>query len=269
MKIIYAGCNFFSSVLDEILANPKCELLYCLTDSEKIEGKTVAKLCKLHDIPLHSDGWSKDLINTINAFNADLFITAAYPYLVPVNSLNCTHCINIHPSLLPMGRGANPLPNLVTEYPQFSGLTIHTMNSKFDEGDIIVSAPIAIDDNDNFDSLAMKMFVGAPKLLNQFLAGYPDVINNAQPQTGGEYWPCCSAEERTIDWHMGVDDILYMYKKYGYTGVIFPFADGVQIETTNIIAVHSSHNYPSGEIVMDGGKFIYVAVWDGLVRIWL
>ncbi|MBF0195043.1 MAG: hypothetical protein HQL71_10830, partial [Magnetococcales bacterium] len=235
----------------------------------KDEGKTIAKLCELHDIPLHIGSWSEDLINTINSFNADLFISAAYPYLVPVNKLNCKHFINIHPSLLPMGRGPNPLPNLISLYPQFAGLTIHTMTLKFDEGEIISKLPIAIDKNDSFDTLAMAMFIAAPKLIAEFLAKYPEIMSQATPQQNGEYWPCCPHQSRTINWRMGVGDILDMQKKYGYTGVIFPFQDGLQIEATNIIGILGSHNYPAGEIVLDGGKFIYVAVWDGIVRIWL
>ncbi|MBF0444546.1 MAG: hypothetical protein HQL68_03090, partial [Magnetococcales bacterium] len=182
MKIIYAGCNFFASVLDEILSNPNCELLFCLTENANEEGKTVAKLCELHGIPLHSGPWTEDLIETINTYNADLFISAAYPYLVPVAKINPKHCINIHPSLLPMGRGPNPLPNLLTESPQFSGLTIHTMSGKFDEGAIILKTPIAIDPDDNFDSLSMKMFIAAPKLIDEFLHKYPEIISQAYPQ---------------------------------------------------------------------------------------
>jgi methionyl-tRNA formyltransferase len=269
MKIIYAGCNFFASVLDEILSNPDCELLYCLTDNDSNETKTIVKLCKLHDIPLHFGAWSEDLVETINTFGADLFISAAYPYLVPVEKINCKHCINIHPSLLPMGRGPNPLPNLVTQSPQFAGITIHTMTSKFDEGAIILQTPITIGANTNFDTLSMAMFIAAPKLIDEFLNTYPELISTAYTQQNGKYWPCCPPEQRTINWGMGVDEVLHMHKKYGFTGVIFPFQNGLQIEATNIIGIHGSHNYPAGEVVMDGGKFIYVAVWDGIVRIWL
>ncbi|MBF0357039.1 MAG: hypothetical protein HQL70_00450 [Magnetococcales bacterium] len=269
MRIVYAGCNFFASVLDEILSNPEHEVLYCLTDEEKSSGRHISLLSKINRIPIHKGAWSSELITTINYLSADLFISAAYPFMVPVGQLNCKHFINLHPSLLPIGRGPNPLPKLITDSPQASGLTIHTMTQKLDAGPIILQSPIPIDDKDSFDTLAMKMFIEAPKLVGKFLECYPEILNTAQQQQSGIYWPCCPDEARTVNWQMGINEILELHRQYGYTGIIFPFENQLNIEATNIIGIECEHKYPAGELVLDGGKFFYIAVWDGLLRIWL
>ena len=63
-----------------------------------------------------------------------MFIIAEYSYLVPDTDVK--YAINIHPTLLPNGRGPTPLPYLINA-PEFSGVTIHKICNKFDSGDII------------------------------------------------------------------------------------------------------------------------------------
>jgi methionyl-tRNA formyltransferase len=267
MKIIYAGCNFFSSVLDEILSNPNNELLLCLTTEESPETRSIARLCRLHDTALHYGPWSPSLLEIINDLSADLLLSAAYPFLVPVEQLTVNHCVNLHPSLLPAGRGPNPLPKLITDKGRFSGLTLHSMTPRFDDGPIILQTPIAVDADESYDTLAMKMFIEAPKLVRQFFKEYPDIIQTAKPQQNGEYWPCCSGESRTINWYMGVSEILELHRQYGAFGLIMPFNNGLKIEATNIIGIRCSHNYPTGEVVMDAGSYLYIALHDGMLRI--
>jgi methionyl-tRNA formyltransferase len=269
MKIIYAGFNFFSSVLDEIIHSPDHEVLLCMTGEKGETIQTIESLCEKNIIELHHGSWTDQVINKINGLQADLLITAAYSYRVPVEKLNTLHCINLHPSLLPMGRGPNPLPELISAMAQHSGLTIHKMTPQFDDGSIIIQTPIAITKQDGFDTLSMKMFLEAPKLIRQFFLEYPEIINRAKPQNGGEYWSCCSEEERTINWYMGIDEILDIHKKYGAVGVIFPFQQVGRIEVFNIIGVKQSHEYPVGEIVLNAGHYIYVSVHDGILRLWL
>ena len=52
--------------------------------------------------------------------------------------------LNLHPSLLPIGRGAHPIPwNIVEKMPQ--GVTIHLINESLDSGEVIFQKQIPTD----------------------------------------------------------------------------------------------------------------------------
>ncbi len=268
MKIIYAGFNFFASVLDEILHNTEHEVILGMTGEEGQSIQTIESLCKNGGIPLYYGPWSRETIHMVKGLEADLLIAAAYSYRVPVVELYIKHCVNLHPSLLPMGRGPNPLPDLIATIPQYAGLSLHLMTRRFDDGPIIMQTPIAVDTGDGFDTLSMKMFMTAPKLMGDFLQSYPENLNNTQEQPAGEYWTSYSKVDRTVDWQMGVDEILAMHKKYGATGVIFPLGQNHKIEVCNVIGIKCDHGHEVGEIILNAGRYIYVTATDGILRLW-
>ena len=67
------------------------------------------------------------MVETLNELNLDGLICAAYMYRLPVSELNSRWAVNIHPTLLPEGRGGNPLPYLVDGHGDACGISIHEM----------------------------------------------------------------------------------------------------------------------------------------------
>jgi len=75
----------------------------------------------------------------LSEIQVDYILVACWPYLISrdTTGLAGKAALNIHPSLLPKYRGANPI------YDQFSddkvelGVTLHLMNQAFDQGDIL------------------------------------------------------------------------------------------------------------------------------------
>ena len=80
--------------------------------------------------------------------------------------------LNIHPSLLPKYKGLNTHQRALNNYEQFSGCTVHFVNSKLDSGKIILQKKIKILKNDTKESLAKKILVQEHKL-------YPKAIIRA------------------------------------------------------------------------------------------
>jgi len=90
--------------------------------------------------------------------------------------------INLHPSLLPIGRGADPIFwSMVDELSQ--GVTIHRVDKSIDTGEIFIQQKIIIDswlNSGQIYDLAMK------KLLDLFIEFYPgwDEASASMPQIG-------------------------------------------------------------------------------------
>ena len=65
--------------------------------------------------------------------------------------------INIHPSLLPKYKGLNTFKRTLKNKEKFSGCTVHYVNSKIDDGKIILQKKIEIRSNETEFSLKRKI----------------------------------------------------------------------------------------------------------------
>ncbi len=108
----------------------------------------------------HSDKVLRQLIYD----KTDLIVLAGFLWLVPESLLNAfgNRIINIHPALLPKYGGKGMYGHHVHEAvinsgDTESGITIHFVNEKYDNGDIIFQARCRVEKSDTPDSLAAKI----------------------------------------------------------------------------------------------------------------
>ncbi len=95
---------------------------------------------------------------------ADLLVLAGFLRLIPHLILEsyARKIINIHPSLLPKygGKGMHGLKvheAVIAHHEKESGITIHYVNDRFDEGEIIFQARVPVTPGDTPDSLRQKI----------------------------------------------------------------------------------------------------------------
>ena len=72
--------------------------------------------------------------------------------------------LNIHPSLLPKYKGLNTHQRALNNNEQYSGCTVHFVNSKLDSGKIILQKKVKISKNETKNSLAYKVLKQEHKL---------------------------------------------------------------------------------------------------------
>jgi phosphoribosylglycinamide formyltransferase-1 len=107
----------------------------------------------------HSDG----VLDLLKNLQIDLIVLAGFLWLVPKNLIHSfpNRIINIHPALLPSYGGKGMYGNFVhqavleAKEPE-SGITIHYVNEKFDEGEIIYQAKYKIEPNDTIELMQFK-----------------------------------------------------------------------------------------------------------------
>ena len=95
---------------------------------------------------------------------ADFIVLAGFLWMVPDNITKAFagKMVNIHPALLPKygGKGmygAKVHEAVIANKEKESGITIHYVNDKYDEGKIIFQAKCVVDGADTPDSLAKKI----------------------------------------------------------------------------------------------------------------
>jgi phosphoribosylglycinamide formyltransferase-1 len=104
------------------------------------------------------------ILNLLRDKKIDFIVLAGFLWLVPENIVNAYpgKIINIHPALLPKFGGKGMYGSRVHEAvieagEKESGITIHYVNPKYDEGRIIFQAKCNVDPDDDADSLASKI----------------------------------------------------------------------------------------------------------------
>jgi len=102
------------------------------------------------------------IVNELKDKGVDLIVLAGFLWLVPQNLIENFTIINIHPALLPKygGKGmyGHKVHDAVVENGEKeSGITIHYVNSKYDDGAVIFQAKCDVLPTDTPDDVANKV----------------------------------------------------------------------------------------------------------------
>lgn len=103
-----------------------------------------------------------ELFNVLKGYDIDLIVLAGYLKMIGNNLINNYQIINTHPSLLPKfgGKGMYGMKvhSAVFEaHEEFSGPTIHFVNTEYDKGNIITQTKVEIKDIDTPDTISKKV----------------------------------------------------------------------------------------------------------------
>lgn len=126
---------------------------------------------------------SLDFLEDLQKLKPDLIILAGFLWLIPVNIVRSfpKRIINIHPALLPKygGKGMyglNVHRAVIENGEKESGITIHYVNEKYDEGNIIFQAKCPVHENDTPESLAERVhqleYEYFPKVVEELLESF-------------------------------------------------------------------------------------------------
>lgn len=101
----------------------------------------------------------KGLRAWIDELNPDYIFSISFPFLLSeeVLSYGAKKFINFHPGPLPQYRGPMPLFEVLRYGENETAISVHFMNSEFDEGDLILKETIPIESIDTYGILAVKM----------------------------------------------------------------------------------------------------------------
>ncbi|MBK7028178.1 MAG: phosphoribosylglycinamide formyltransferase [Bacteroidales bacterium] len=125
---------------------------------------------------------SSDILEDLRSKKVDWVVLAGFLWLIPSNILQAypDHIINLHPALLPKFGGKGMFGSKVHESviragePE-SGITIHYVNEKYDEGKVIFQARCPITESDTSETLASKIhaleYEYLPKTIEKLVSG--------------------------------------------------------------------------------------------------
>ena len=120
------------------------------------------------------------IIDSLKGYDVDLVVLAGFLWLIPQNMVDNFTIINIHPALLPKYGGKGMYGSkvheaIVANNEKQSGITIHYVNEKYDDGQIIFQATCDVLPSDSADMVAEKVhaleYEHFPKVIDDLLFG--------------------------------------------------------------------------------------------------
>lgn len=124
--------------------------------------------CKKQNIAYYHFDDNENLHKWLVTIKPDILISHLAPVLPEkIFSLPAAGTVNIHPSLLPDYRGANPHFWVYYDRKKYTGVTLHYINKGVDSGDIIEQKSITIEPGLDFKALQTRLLkdTAVPMLL--------------------------------------------------------------------------------------------------------
>jgi len=162
--------------------NPEIQVRIILTNNPKAFVLERAKKLNIPSFVFDRNTFYKtdEVLQVLLRNQTDLVVLAGFMWLVPEYLINAFRgkIINIHPALLPKYGGKGMYGSHVHEAviknrEKTSGITIHFVNEKYDDGQIILQKEIPVLENDTPDTLAARIheleYEYYPKVIEELL----------------------------------------------------------------------------------------------------
>jgi len=219
-----------------------------------------------------------EFLESLQTLNADLFIVVAFRKL-PTIVWQMPHLgtFNLHASLLPDYRGAAPINRAIMNGEKVTGVTTFFLNENIDEGKIIFSEKVTIEDGESFGELYDRMKIIGSQLLIKtaetiFLNKVEPIDQNSALFNPKQLHkaPKIFKPECKINWESKSVDIINKIR--GLSPI--PAANTVLLAENDVEyylkiykakAEISLHDDKTGKITTDQKTFLKISTLDGYV----
>ena len=212
-----------------------------------------------------------DIQALIKELNADFFVTFAFGQILPQEILDMPkyETINLHASLLPKYRGANPIQRCIINGDKQTGICTMITELGLDCGDICIKCPIDISETMNCEELYETISEKSPQLIEETLLGI--VEGSLTPQKQCEDGVCfankLTPDEFKIDWSKSAQEIHNLVRGiYKSPSASFIYNDKI-VKVLETSVLDETTSMPAGQIVRGSKLGVDFATGDGVLRL--
>lgn len=255
MKIVFFGSSSFSIPFLEALKED-IALVVTMPDKPQKRGKNllpnpVKKRAIELGLPFITvqefDVNCKDRIESVSP---DLFVVVSFGKIIPGYILSIPQCaLNLHPSELPLYRGAAPIERQIMDGVTKSAVSVMVMNEKLDKGGVLLKQPLEISFDDTREDVEQKIVNMGIPLLKQAISMVKDGHYSEITQQGkGSYAKKITKEDELIHWE---EDNVRIYNKIRAlcpTPASFTFFRGKRLKLFKADTLNLDKGVP-GEII--------------------
>ncbi len=233
--VVFAYSSIGCACLDELLQSG-LEVVAVFTHEDDPEEEkwfaSVRELAGKNGLPVRTpDRLDADEANFIRKLEPDLIFSFSYRSIVPesILALAPLGAFNIHGALLPRYRGRACINWAVLNGETRTGVTLHHMVARVDEGRIVDREAVSIDPDDTAHDVFKKLIPAAKTILHRSLPAILKGEAHGTEQDGSQatYFGRRRPEDGRIDWSKGAREIHNLVRAvtHPFPGA-FSFLDG-------------------------------------------
>lgn len=219
MRILFFGTSSFAvPTLLSLSGSTEHEILGVVTQPDRPHGRgrqTVFSPVKEFAMQLGAPILQPDIVRSpsftdvVQKLAPDALVLASYGQMIPRKLLDIPLYgpINVHGSLLPSWRGASPIQYALLDGNRETGVTTMWMTPSLDKGDVLLQKSIPIDDDDDADSLTLKLAELGAELLLETLDRIKKGCCPKTPQNESlaTYSPALRPADALIRWNQSAE----------------------------------------------------------------
>lgn len=277
VKILYLGTPEISAFVLKKMIEDNFNIVGVVTQIDKVQGrnnKLVASPVKVvaqeHGIKILQPEKVRDIIEETKDIDPDLILCLAYGQIVPEDFLNIPKygSLNLHGSLLPAYRGAAPMQYSLLNGDAVTGITLMEMVKKMDAGRMYYKEVVDIDNNDNYDTLTIKMAKAAAKIVIEQLENYVNgkLIGEEQNEELVTFTKKIMLEDEVINFDISAEEVRNKIRALAMTpGAYFVYQnEKYKLFDVDIVEVSG---YKSGSIVEYNKNDFIIACAKNAIKI--
>jgi methionyl-tRNA formyltransferase len=208
-----------------------------------------------------------DSLERIRQTGAEVAATAAFGQLIREPLLSELEMLNVHPSLLPRWRGAAPIERAIMAGDPVTGVSVMRVTAGLDSGPVALQEETAIDEDDDYGSLAERLAERGGELLVRALDAR---VNGSlelreQDEERVTYAPKIDRGERRLDPGRPAEELARVVRALTpHIGAYLELEDGGQLGVR--AATPLSGEAPVGEMSARDDA-LALGCGDGLLRL--
>lgn len=265
-KIVFMGSPDFSVPCLKLLFESEdfdVKAVYSMPDKPKGRGKALAptpvKTFALeHNVPVRTPLSFKkepEEIEILRSFSPDYLVVVAYGLILPQSVLDIPKiaAVNLHASLLPNFRGSSPMQYAILNGLKETGNTVMLMSKGMDEGDMLATNKISIEEDDDLEAIHDKLSTSGAPLLAKTLIEYAEGKITPVPQDHSKatYTTKITTDTAKINWNKSAEEIRNLiYAMSPFPGAWFECENDTRIKVFRAKVVNCDKNdIRAGELI--------------------
>lgn len=283
MKLVFLGTPQIAvSSLQNFINNADIDVVAVVTPPDKPSGRgknltasPIKQLALENNIKIFqpkSIRKEPDVIQALKDLEPDVFITFAFGQILSQEVLDIPKLgtVNLHVSLLPKYRGANPIQWAIINGDAVTGVTTMLTDIGVDTGDILLTQEISISEDMTSLDLINNITEIAPNLLLETVKGLESntIQPIAQNHDVASHAPKLNKEDGLINWDASAVSIHNKVRGMKPWPSTFTYFDNNVIKITQTKLIKTSDLSGShGEILKISKEGIEVSTGDGNILI--
>lgn len=276
-RIIYMGTPDYARRILDAIYTPDHEWLVVTKPDMPVGRKqvltpsAVASWAKEHGVVVQKPTRLKDFRENWERFRPDFILTAAYGRILPGWALAIPRfgSYNLHASLLPRWRGANPIAWAILSGEVTTGVTLMAMDDGIDTGPVVAQRDIPIGAHDTTGSLTERLAMVAAEVWLEEVRRYGESVWPSKPQSalGVQMAPKFDREAGHIRWNQDARAIDAQVRSMTPEPGAYTMLGDQRIKVLSLrVDEQDRAGHPPGLAVLKDGVW-QVAVQSGVVTV--